>query len=66
MPTSTSRRSPPSRARNEALQALLRRFAATHPRDGQYEATFRSFQEQARALARRDHALDREVEPQPA
>ncbi len=45
------------RARNDALQALLRRLAATHPREGQHEATFRSFQQEARALLAEDHAV---------
>jgi hypothetical protein len=50
-----------------ALRALLRQFAGTNPRDGQWEASYRSMQDRARELlarhpgakvaAPREHAL---------
>ncbi len=53
------------RERNRSLEALLRRISATHPRDGRYEAAFRSFQDEARALLATDHAAEIALEVEP-
>jgi hypothetical protein len=42
-----------SAADYETLEAFVRRFAASTPRDGQWERSYRALREEARALLKR-------------